>query len=163
MALKPDRQVIQYDLMYFASGTFSPGMVVFQAAPPGSGGMDEGAQKAYIPTNVAGGTGPSGLIPLGISLSEVVNIDQATAFLNPFKSQLQTGDKVAIGVKGDFRTNMLYGAAVATGATYPVVAYAAISGLLTDQSGYAGSGWPVVGKFLSRRDADGYARVRIDL
>lgn len=163
MALKPDRQVIQYDVSYFSSGVMTRGGVACQATPPGSGGMDEAAQKAYYATNVAGGTGPSGLVPLGLILDDVVNIDQSVQFTNPFKSEMQTGDKVAMAVKGDFRTNMLYASNVATGAVYPVNAYLALSGLLTDQTGFAGSGWPVVGKFLSRRDADGYAKVRIDL
>lgn len=158
MALKPDRQVIYNDVSYFSAATGIRGGVVCQASgvTPGSGGaMDQAAQKVQYLNQ------PSGQLPQGLLLNDVVNYDLSVQILNPYKSERQLGDKVQLMRIGTAVTNMLYSGAV-TG-TIPSVAYLGASGLLTDNTGYVASGFPVVGKFISRKDSDGFAKVEINL
>lgn len=166
MALKPDRDVLQYDVSYFSRTVMERGGIVCQTPQsltvsnvPGSGAaMDTSAQKVAYASGISD---ISGVLPVGILLNDVVNIDQSRQILNVYKSEAQVGDKVTIAKKGVFVTNMITSNS-ATG-TVPINAYLYASGLLTDKAGYAASGCPLVGQFLSRADSDGYAKVQINL
>jgi hypothetical protein len=166
MALKPDRSVYQDDISYFSRTVMERGGVVCQEPQtlttsnvPGSGAaMDTSAQKVAYASGISD---ISGKIPVGLLLNDVVSIDQSRQILNTYKSEMQVGDKVTLLKKGVVVTNMITSNS-ATG-TVPVAAYLYSSGLLTDKAGYAASGCPLVGTFLSRADADGYAKVQINL
>lgn len=158
MALKPQRMVIEDDVSYFMNATGDRGIVVFAVTGTYAtgAGMDNASRVAEIVTN------PSGRLPVGMLLNNVVNIDLSRQILNPMQFEHQVGDKCHLGVRGTFVTNMI-GAGQASGALqYPVNAYAGTRGFLYTAAGYASSGWPVVGRFLTGVDTQGYAQIRID-
>ena len=97
----------------------------------------------------------SGSLPLGVHLNDVVNIDQTRQHLNWHKDEVQQGGKVTILTKGFVVTDQISGTPTAG-----QVAYVADSGKISgSQDGTA----PAIGRFLSKKDADGYAKVSINL
>jgi hypothetical protein len=125
---------------------------------PGSGAaMDTSAQAASYATDA------SGAQPLGALLNDFVNIDLNRQMLNPFIDEQQIGTKALIAKKGWIVTNHLEVNA-ATG-SMPTPAYLGPSGTWTNINRNIGTStaYPVVGRFLSRKDSDGYAKVSFDL
>lgn len=165
MALKPDRlDNIYEDISYFGNSTMERGGIVFATSTATGVGaaMDSAVQVAeYI---VTGGSliVPTGRRPLGVLMVDMVNIDQSRQKLNPYKAEVQAGDKVLILKKGWVVTNMIEpGSAV--GLNCPVPVYACASGLFSTNGGLVASGFQSVGKLLTNKDGDGYAKVQIDL
>ena len=125
----------------------------------------------------------TGLRPLGLLLNDVVNVDLTRQILNPYKSEVQVGDKITVLKKGYVLTNRIVTTIGPTtvAITPGAVAYTGPSGFittvasgtlhvsqdvghnLTRQMMSSASGSYVVGKFLSAADEDGYAKVYIDL
>ena len=161
MALKPFRFTNVTDPAYFVNAitgasttVMDPGgILVATTGTPSGEGLDTATSSAEYATN------GSGRVPVGILMTEVVNIDQSRQFINPFKDQVQIGNKVTVLRKGQVLTNMIVPNS-ATGISTPVPAYVGNTGLLTPNSGV---GYRQVGEFLSRTDSEGYAKVKIDL
>lgn len=101
----------------------------------------------------------SGARPLGIVTFDVVNIDLTKYSLNHQKAEVQVGTKVNIVNKGRFVLNTLHPAATPVGGN---IAYLAVSGLL-HSAGDGVSGAIPVGRWLSTKDGDGFAKVEINL
>lgn len=159
MALKPYRNPIHENISCFMFETAEPGGVVCAHTgfnSTGRGLDDANRRVVYV-------ADPSGHNPVGVLVSTVVNIDQSRQMLNPYKPlETQIGGKVLIYTKGEVLTNMI-GPAQASGINFPANAYVGTSGLLYTAAGYAASGWPVVGKFLTGTDSDGYAILDVRL
>lgn len=166
MALKPGRSPLHEDISYFVNTITGPrtdrmeagGILVAVTGTPGSGeAMDTSAQAGEYATD------PSGRVALGMLMIDFVNIDQSRQTLNPYKEEAQIGTKALIMRKGWAVTNAIVVGA-ATGSV-PANAYIRASGLLTDTNPNVGTStaFPLVGRFLSRKDADGYAKVYVDL
>jgi hypothetical protein len=166
MALKPGRDPNITEISYFCYSTAERGGIVC-GVPSGSlpagtvagfgESMDSPGQRVEYATNA------SGKIPLGMLATDVVNIDQATQILNPFKSQVQIGNKVTVYVKGWAVTNYINPGTLA-GVTLPAAAYVGLNGYLYAGASYnTASGYPRCGTFLSYPDTDGYTKVRIDM
>ncbi len=156
MALKPHIDPLKYQVGFFVNTVAERGGILVattgQGVIPGSGAaMDNFYQMAEY------GAAATGRFPLGMLLDDFVNKDLTEIPLNRFKSERQIGDKASIMQKGEAVTNQLWSAgSVTPGQT----AYLSGTGTISPvQVGLA----PVVGKFLSRPDADGYAKVFIDL
>ena len=173
MALKPDRHVLFTDLSYFMLNTGERGGVVCSVTgyTPGSG-----AAMDYLGQRVAYTAQSSGYQPVGLLLTDVVNIDQSRQFLNPYKSEAQIGDKVLLLKKGWVVTNFLTNTANLATGDMPCDAFLGPTGTLTNinpnnaattASGYvfnlAGTAYAKVGRFISRKDSDGFAKVFIDI
>lgn len=162
MAIKAPRSFMdgKVSQKYFITTTGTMGQIVFSntgTAPVGVNLDDPNARVEVIAT-------VSGRQAVGLLLADVVNIDQSRYYLNKNRSEVQINSKVALLLEGEVTLNNLgAGAAPATGVVYPTTAYAGPNGNLFHQAGFAGSGYHVVGKFLSGRDADGYAQVSIDV
>ena len=166
MALKPDRQVNDYDISRFMSTTGTRGGIVVATGSASGSAMDQTTNK------VAYATTASGYRPIGLLLADVVNVDLTRQILNPNKSEAQINDKVPLMTKGWVVTNM-----VATDASTAVVvggkAYVGHSGYITadadavDDKGAnptaVDSDILRVGTFLTTGDEDGYYKVSIDL
>lgn len=157
MALKGDRLIIQDSIDYFSSGLMEKGYIaVFGiTANTPSGGMGAGLDDAdafcYVPT------GASGTIPLGVVLQDVVNKDLTQTHLNFQKEEVQTGGKVTLLQKGWCFTNAVTGTPKAGDK-----AYLANNGVFSTT--YTNStATPPVGVFKTRKDADGYISVYVDL
>jgi hypothetical protein len=158
MALKTDRSTLQTDISFFMNEAATRGGVVSLSTGGSGAAMDQGAALVTYKAD------PSGAVPVGLLVNDMVNIDLTRQHLNFHKDEVQKGGKVTLLTKGWVVTNSLEGAAPAAGAP----AYLAHSGLLavsdvsTDDTDADGS-TRLVGRFLSSVDQDGYAKVFIDL
>ena len=162
MALKPDRNIIETDISYFMSQVAERGGVVCLATGatlPEGASMDNSANAVEYATN------SSGRVPVGLLLTDVVNIDQSRQHLNQYKNEVQIGDKVTVLRKGWVVTNRIpvgQASGIAL-ASMPAVAYLGNSGFLYSAAGVAASGFPVVGRFLTMAGSDQYAKVAVDV
>ena len=151
MALKPDRIESQTDISFFMNAIADRGGVV-SVLTGGSGvAMDDGnAVVAYAAT-------ASGSLPVGLLLNDVRNYDLTKQHINWHKDEVQVGSKVTILRQGQVTTDV-----IASGNTPSAgqAAYLADGGeLSSDQC----AGCPQVGQWLSGKDADGFAKVSINI
>ena len=154
MALKPDREVILWDMNHFMPETGTPGGIVMATGSASGASMDQSTNMCHYAPD------PSGRTPLGILDANVVNIDLTRQPLNPFKAEAQINDKVPLIVQGWVTTTF-----VATGGSAVTVgdpAYALGSGFMGNEAGENGQN-PHVGYFQSTLDEDGYYRVQINI
>lgn len=153
MALKNFRDQYAFDITYYMDEVAEMGGIV-TLSTVGSGEATDQAEAL-----VTYAAQPSGKLPLGLLLEDMVNKDLTQTHINYCKRETQKGSKVGLTTQGTFVTNMIY-----PGAT-PAVnkkAYLGPSGLLTATFSNTVAS-PVVGDWLSSKDADGYAKVRINL
>lgn len=155
MALKADRNEIQHDVSFYWGGTVANrGGIAVHGATAGSGAaMDQGEN---IATYQAVGSSVSG-VPLGVLMNDVVNKDLTRTHLNIYKNEVQLGGKVTILRKGYVVTNMVDGSPVAGDSAYVSKTTAG------NFTATVGSGVHKVGRFLTSKDADGYAKVEVNL
>lgn len=156
MALKTDRSTLQTDISFFMNEAATRGGVVSLSTGGSGASMDNGAA---LVTYVAA---PSGKVPLGLLMNDMVNIDLTRQHLNQHKDEVQKGGKVTLLTKGWVVTSNLEG----TDPNAGDLAFLAHSGNLSAShiGGGAHEGASlVVGRFLSDVDEDGYAKVFIDL
>lgn len=150
MALKPDRVEHLTDLSYFMNETASRGIVVVHDTGGSGAAMDDSAALVKVPSAGVSGTKPAGLL-----LNDVVNIDLTRQHLNYHKNEVQKGGKVLLLRRGTVVTD-----AVSGSPTVGADAYYNVAGQLT-ATVVANS--TKVGRFLSSKDADGYAKVDINI
>lgn len=153
MALKPLREFGKSDISYFATVVAERGGIVTISTVGSGDAMDDGASV------VAYAASPSGKLPMGILMCDVVNNDLTRQKLNPYKEEVQVGSKVTIWQQGDVVTNMLVpGITVSANQA----CYLGQSGLLTNAN-LNDVATPIVGIFKSKKDEDGFAKVSINL
>ena len=87
MALKGDRYELQTDVSFFMNEVAERGGCVTLASTstPSGVAMDSSANVVTYVTN------PSGKVPLGILLNDMVNIDLTRQHINWHKDELQKG------------------------------------------------------------------------
>ena len=148
MALKSDRYELQTDISFFYNaGTATRGCVVVHDTAGSGAAMDQGVN--LVKKHTAG-------VPVGILLNDVVNKDLTRTHLNQHKDEVQKGGKVTVLRKGyvvtndiDTTQNPVAGSgAYASGGTAGALAMA---------------GTHQVGRWLSSKDEDGYAKVEVNL
>ena len=149
MALKGDRHELDTDISYFLNETAEKGQVVSISTQGSGAAMDNSSALATVAAD------GSGSIALGVLLNDVVNIDQTRQHINWHKNEVQQGGKVTILTKGFVVTDQINGAPTAG-----QVAYLNDSGLI---GGTQDGDSTAIGRFLSTKDADGYAKVSINL
>lgn len=153
MALKPDRIELLTDVSFFMNTTAERGGVAGIATgnTAGSGvSMDDAnAVVAYVAS-------VSGTRPIGVLLNDVVNIDLTRQHINWHKDEVQLGGKVTLLRQGQVTTNQLVPGITPTAGT---PAYVGASGLI----GTSSSNAVQIGSFLSAKDADGYAKVSVNI
>tara|TARA_Y100000385_G_scaffold279086_1_gene328304 strand:- start:683 stop:1174 length:492 start_codon:yes stop_codon:yes gene_type:complete len=158
MALKTDRSTLQTDISFFMNEAATRGGVVSISTGGSGASMDNGAAVVTYAAL------PSGKVPVGLLLNDMVNIDLTRQHLNQHKDEVQKGGKVTLLQKGTVVTSNLEGTSPSAGSP----AYLAHSGNLSiadlsnDTTDTDGS-TRLVGRFLSGVDEDGYAKVFIDL
>ena len=162
MALKPDRHEHLTDLSFFMNVTAERGLVVTYKTGGSGVAMDDDAAVVEVPTG-----GVSGTIPAGLLLNDVVNLDLTRTHLNEHQDEVQIGSKVLLLKNGFVVTDQVSGSP-----TVGQAAYYDSSGQLTATNPLAASTQPAgainahenkVGTFLSSKDADGYAKVAINI
>jgi hypothetical protein len=148
MALKPDRIELLTDVSFFMNTTAERGGVA-SVVTGGSGiSMDDAAAVVSYAAVV------SGAKPVGVLLNDVVNLDLTRQHINWHKDEVQVGGKVVLLRQGQVTTNKVTGTPAAG-----VDAYVGASGLIGTSSTNAVK----IGQFLSATDADGYAKVSVNL
>lgn len=158
MALKSDRSEVQTDISFFMNEVATRGGVVAQSTGGSGAAMDQAA--ALVTYSAI----PSGKIPVGMLLNDMVSLDLTRQHINFHKDEIQKGGKVTLLRKGWVVTSNVEG----TDPTSGQPAFLAHSGNLsaTDLSNDdvdADGSTRVVGRFLSNKDQDGYWKVYIDL
>jgi len=97
---------------------------------------------------------PSGKVPIGILLNDMVDVDITRHKVNPYKNEVQKGGKVTILRKGWVITDMIHSTGT-PGAGSGL--YLADSGLFSTSTRALAlnSGATPIGKFLSAKDSNG--------
>jgi len=152
MALKPDRIELQTDVSFFMNSTATRGGVAsVSTASTGVGVAMDDANAVVAYAAVA-----SGAKPVGVLLNDVVNLDLTRQHINWHKDEVQQGGKVTLLQVGQVTTNLV------SGTPDPGdVAYVAANGYIGNDSD-SGANAPV-GRFLSAKDSDGYAKVAVNI
>jgi hypothetical protein len=155
MALKSDRYEFQTDISFFYNaGTATRGGVVVHDSTAGSGAaMDQGVNLVTYATVTAASR------PVGILLNDVVNKDLTRTHLNQHKDEVQKGGKVTVLRKGYVVTSNLTGSPAAGDPAY--ACHVTAGNIRPDSPG--SSGVLQIGRFLSSKDEDGYAKVEVNL
>ena len=158
MALKTDRSTLDTDISFFMNEAATRGGVACLSTGGSGAAMDQGAALVTYAAL------PSGKVPVGLLLNDMVDIDLTRQHLNQHKDEVQKGGKVTLLTKGYVVTDMLEGTSPSAGdpAYLAHSGRLAVSDLSSDDSDDDGS-TRVVGRFLSSVDQDGYAKVFIDL
>lgn len=153
MALRPDRYEFQTDISFFCDSITERGVVLVYSTSGSGAALDQTTAVVTL-----AGTGVTlNLKPAGLLLNDVIANDTTRSFTNVYKDEMRVNGKCTLLKKGWVVTNML-----ATGIT-PVagdVAYLAPSGKITNS---ATGTPPTIGRFLSAKNENGYAKVAIDL
>jgi hypothetical protein len=152
MALRPDRFEDATDISFFMNVTAERGLIVVHDSSGSGAALDDSNAYVAVPT----GQAPSTTKPAGLLLNDVVNVDQTRQHLNWHKDETQLGGKVCVLRRGWIVTDQINGTPAGNGAP----AYYTNAGLLTETD--PGSG-PKVGRFLSKKDVDGFAKVEINI
>lgn len=150
MGLKGDRVEHLTDISYFKSdATIDRGLIVGH----NTGGSGVAMDDALATVDTVSSTGD---LPAGLVLNDVVNIDLTRQQYNAHKDEMQLGGKVTLLRRGTVVTNSISGT--------PVIGEAAhfdAQGRLCTSSENSGSAQ--VGRWLSVKDSDGYAKVEINI
>jgi len=152
MALKSDRHEFLTDMSFFTNFVATRGYVLVHNSSGSGAAMDQASAYVALPTGAAG---VSGTNPVGLLLNDVVNYDLTRQHINWHKDEVQVGGKVLLLRRGWVVTNAVSGTPTAGDKAY----YNAL-GELTPT---AVANSTQVGRFLSAKDADGYAKVDINI
>jgi len=154
MALKSDRHEFDTDISFFMNETATRGGVASISTVGSGAALDQGTAL------VTYAAAPSGSVPVGILLNDMVNLDLTRQHINQHKDEVQKGGKVTLLTKGWVVTNMIEG----TNPTAGQPAYVAHSGNLAASAALIGDDAErSIGTWLSTVDQDGYAKVSINL
>lgn len=152
MALKSDRIELLTDISFFMNTTAERGGVVSAVAATTGVGVSMDDANAVV----AYASAVSGSRPIGVLLNDVVNLDLTRQHINWHKDEVQVGGKVTLLRNGQVTSNQLVsGVTPAAG----VPAYVGVSGLIGTSSTNAVQ----IGTFLSGKDADGYAKISVNI
>ena len=157
MALKADRHELQTDISFFldAAAVTRGGVVCHDGTTASGAAMDQGVNKVRYQATVS-----TSHVPVGILLNDVVNKDLTRTHLNHFKDEVQLGGKVTVLRKGWVVTNSIVsGDSPAAGSR----AFVNDAGEIGVASNIGASGSLCIGRFLTGKDEDGYAKVEVNL
>jgi len=154
MAIKGQRDTQATEIGFYLNEAAAQGAVVSLSTASSGSTLDATTNLGTISAS------SSGQKPIGVLLTETVDIDPTRQPVNWHKDQALKGDKVNLQTKGWLVTNLV------VSATAGQAAVLASSGYVMDQPAIAT--WnralnPLVGKFLSTVDEGGYARLSVDL
>ena len=149
MALKGDRNELDTDISFFINETAEKGQFMSISTAGSGSAMDNSNAVVTVAAEA------SGAKFAGILLNDVVNIDQSRYHINWQKDEVQQGGKVTLLRKGWVVTDQISGTPTAG-----QDCYLADSGNCSAmQDGTA----PKIGQFLSTKNADGFAKVAVNV
>ena len=164
MALRPDRNEHLTDLSYFMNEVAERGIVVIHDTGGSGAAMDDSSALVKTPTSAS----VSGTNPAGLLLNDVVNLDLTRQHINYAKDEVQKGSKVLLLRRGTVVTDQISGTPTIGADAYVTrvgtISATAIEGVMTVFDGTIPRPiTPKVGRFLSTLDADGFAKVEINI
>ena len=148
MALRPDRNEVVTDISFFMNEAAERGLVVTASTQGSGAAMDDSSAAVKVAV--------SGEKPVGLLFNDVVDLDLTRQHINYAKDEVQKGGKVAVLRVGTVVTDQISGAI-----TMGDAAHFMSDGTLA--SATASSASAVVGRWLSKKDADGFAKVAINI
>ena len=148
MALKADRHELDVDVSFFMNETAERGIIV-SISTAGSGAAMDQAQALV---SIQGATGS--VIPVGVLLNDVVDLDLTRQHINFHKDEVQKGGKVSILKKGYVVTNMIEGTPTAGALAFMDDAD---TGKFAVAASIDDTEYTAVGRFMSKKDEDGLA------
>ena len=153
MALKPFRLINQYadDISFFMDEVAEVGGFASLSTGGSGAAMDQAQAKATYAAS------PSGATCLGVLLVPMVNKDLTQNHLNRLNGEVQKGGKVRINSSCQVQTSMILGTPAAGGKMY-----LGPSGYCQTTAVNAANN-PQIGLFLSSKDEDGYAKVKVSV
>lgn len=154
MALKMDRQINATEIGYFLNEVAERG--VFLTVSTGGSGVALDSTKNVATVSAVA----SGNAPLGVLLNDFVNVDQTRTYVNFLKDESVVGNKCTILKDGWIVTNKVLGTPAA-GNLAILAESGNLRGIANVNANTNAAAFPVVGKFLSSKDQDGYARVQV--
>lgn len=146
MALKPDRVEHLTDLSFFMDTIATRGQIVTHSTEGSGASMDDSSAVVIVAS-------ATGQLAAGLLLNDVVELDLTRQHINFAKDEVQKGSKVLLLRRGTVVTDNVAGTPAA-GAK----AYFDSSGAITSAAGSQ-----QIGRFLSKKDADDYAKVEINI
>jgi hypothetical protein len=155
MALKPDRIELQTDVSFFMNTVATRGGVA--SIVTGGSGVAMDSSTAVV----AYASAASGCKPVGVLLNDVVNLDLTRQHINWHKDEVQVGGKVSLLQVGQVTTNLVTGTPAAGAPAY-VGANGNFSATPPTDAGTEDEAYRI-GRFLSAKDADGYAKVAVNI
>lgn len=156
MALKGDRREAEYDISFYMNEVGARGGVVCFSTIGSGAALDQAAALVTYKATASGNK------PAGLLLNDMVNVDLTRQHLNFYKDEVQKGGKVTLLMRGWVVTDQIEsGITLAAGDK----AYLGAAGRITNAQAATGgeAANPFVGRFLSKKDEDGYAKVEINL
>jgi hypothetical protein len=160
MSLKGDRIELYTDISNFGNSVMTRGGIASYQTVGSGAAMDQAAALVQY------AAATTGVVPAGLLLNDMVSLDLTRQHMNYYQDQTILGGKVTLLKKGYVVTNSLTQGVAAIGVGD--VAVLTSSGNLMNVSN-ANSFTinkavnPIVGKFMSTADEDGYAKVQIDI
>ena len=152
MALKGSRYEGITDISFFMDKVAERGGVVCLKTAGSGAALDQASAEVEYAAN------PSGMMPVGVLLCDMVDKDLTKTHLNFHKDEVQKGGKVVLLLDGWVTTDVIdTGVSVAGGE----LAYVQASGELTNTAGAGGN--VEVGRWFSSEDEDGYAKLYVKL
>ncbi len=150
MALKPDRVEHLTDISFFKNDAVAERGIIVAHSTGGSGAaMDDAlAQVADVAATSD--------LAAGLLLNDVVNLDLTRQHYNMHKDEVQLGGKVTLLRRGTVVTDQISGTPVIGEAAH----FAADGRLVTSSESMVSM---QVGRWLSVKDADGYAKCEINI
>jgi len=152
MALKGDRYEALTDLSYFMDQVAERGGVACLKTAGSGAALDQADAEVEYAVD------PSGKWPVGLLLCDIVDKDLTKTHMNFHKNEMQKGGKCLLLLDGWVVTNVIDTGVVLAGGD---VAYVGANGELTNTIGAGGN--VAVGRWMSVRDEDGYAKVYVKL
>mgnify|MGYP003627822493 FL=1 len=154
MALKADRNELDVDISFFMNETAEKGQIVAISTAGSGAAMDQ----SLALVSIQGATGS--VIPVGVLLNDVVDIDLTRQHINWHKDEVQKGGKVSILKKGYVVTDQIEGTPTAGALAFMDDAD---TGKFAVAASIDDGEYTAVGRFMSTTDEDGYAKVEVNL
>ena len=152
MALRPDRNEFLTDLSFFMDEVAERGILVVQSTQGSGAAMDQSEAAVKIGAVADRATDMS----VGLLLCDVVNLDLTRQHINYAKDEVQKGNKVLLLRRGFVVTDQISGAVTMGDPVHWMGGGQLCSATLNNTS-------VQVGRFLSKKDADGFAKVEINI
>lgn len=159
MSLKGDRYILESDNTFFFNQVATRGGVATISTGGSGSALDQSQALLQYATN------PSGLQPIGILLEDMVNYDLTRQHANYHRDEVQLGGKVAVIKKGWVVTNSLVASASPVAGDIAIVGESGLLDKISYASYLTGNqvNKPKVGRYLSAKEDDGYAKVAVEL